>query len=137
MSETPVVFPMRLQALQAALDFVDQGFTLYGLDLRLIAWNKSFLRLLDFPPEMAYVGAPFTSFIRYNAQRGDYGPGDVQAMVDERVRRGGLVEILQGFSAEGPTIHALMSHARASSANARAFVAFLVDVLARPGVSQA
>ncbi len=86
MSETPVVFPMRLQTLQAALDFVDQGFTLYGLDLRLIAWNKSFLRLLDFPPEMAYVGAPFTSFIRYNAQRGDYGPGDVQAMVDERVR---------------------------------------------------
>ncbi len=86
MSEPPIVFPMRLQALQAALDFVDQGFTLYGLDLHLIAWNKSFLRLLDFPPEMAYVGAPFTSFIRYNAQRGDYGPGDVQAQVDERVR---------------------------------------------------
>ena len=86
MSEPPVVFPMRLQALQAALDFVDQGFTLYGLDLRLIAWNKSFMRLLDFPAEMAYVGAPFESFIRFNAQRGDYGPGDVQAQVDERVR---------------------------------------------------
>ncbi len=86
LSEPPVVFPMRLQALQAALDFVDQGFTLYGLDLRLVAWNKSFLRLLDFSPEMAYVGAPFESFIRFNAQRGDYGPGDVQGLVDERVR---------------------------------------------------
>ncbi|MEQ1806786.1 MAG: PAS-domain containing protein [Burkholderiaceae bacterium] len=86
MSEPPVVFPMRLQALQAALDFVEQGFTLYGLDLRLVAWNKSFLRLLDFSPEMAYVGAPFESFIRFNAQRGDYGPGDAQQLTDERVR---------------------------------------------------
>lgn len=86
LSESPVVFPMRLQALQAALDFVDQGFTLYGLDLRLVAWNKAFLRLLDFPPEMAYVGAPFESFIRFNAQRGDYGPGDAQQLTDERVR---------------------------------------------------
>ncbi len=77
---------MRLQALQAALDFVDQGFTLYGLDLRLVAWNMSFLRLLDFPPEMAYVGAPFESFIRFNAERGDYGPGTVQSLVDERIR---------------------------------------------------
>jgi signal transduction histidine kinase/CheY-like chemotaxis protein len=79
-------FPMRLQALQAALDFVDQGFTLYGLDLRLVAWNMSFLRLLGFPPEMAYVGAPFESFIRFNAERGDYGPGEAQRLVDERVR---------------------------------------------------
>ena len=86
LNEPPVVFPLRLQALQAALDFVDQGFTLYGLDLRLIAWNKSFVRLLDFPAEMACVGASFESFIRYNAERGDYGPGAVQAQVDERVR---------------------------------------------------
>ena len=86
LNESPVVFPMRLQALQAALDFVDQGFTLYGLDLRLVAWNKSFLHLLGFPAEMAYVGAPFESFIRFNAQRGDYGPGDVQSQVDERLR---------------------------------------------------
>jgi PAS domain S-box-containing protein len=86
LNESAAVFPMRLQALQAALDFVDQGFTLYGLDLRLVAWNMSFLRLLDFPAEMAYVGAPFESFIRFNALRGDYGPGDAQSQVDERIR---------------------------------------------------
>ncbi len=42
-----------------------------------------------------------------------------------------LVEVLQSFSAEGPAIHALMSRTRATSANARAFVRFLVDALGR------
>jgi signal transduction histidine kinase/CheY-like chemotaxis protein len=76
----------RYESLQAALDLIDQGFTLIDQDLRFVAWNKTFLRLLDFPAEMGYVGAPFESFIRYNAERADYGPGDPQGYVDERMR---------------------------------------------------
>ena len=76
----------RYESLQAALDLIDQGFTLIDRDLRFVAWNKTFLRLLDFPVEMAFVGAPFESFMRYNAERGDYGRGDAQAYVDERMR---------------------------------------------------
>ena len=76
----------RYESLQAALDLIDQGFTLIDRDLRFVAWNKTFLRLLDFPPEMAFVGAPFESFIRYNAERADYGPGDPQGYVEERMR---------------------------------------------------
>lgn len=75
----------RYAALQTALDLIDQGFTLIDRNLRLVAWNESFLRLLDFPPDMVHAGATFESFIRYNAERGDYGPGDPQAMVAERV----------------------------------------------------
>ena len=76
----------RYESLQAALDLIDQGFTLIDRDLRFVAWNKTFLRLLDFPMEMGYVGAPFESFIRYNAERCDYGPGDPEGHVDERMR---------------------------------------------------
>ena len=76
----------RYESLQAALDLIDQGFTLIDRDLRFVAWNKTFLRLLDFPPEMAFVGAPFESFIRYNAERADYGPDDPQGYVEERVQ---------------------------------------------------
>ena len=36
----------------AALDLVDQGFTLMDRELRLVACNQPFLRLLDFPPEL-------------------------------------------------------------------------------------
>ena len=76
----------RYESLRAALDLIDQGFTLVDRDLRFVAWNKTFLRLLDFPPEMGYVGAPFESFMRFNAERGEYGPGPVQRYVDERMR---------------------------------------------------
>ena len=77
----------RFELLQAGLDLIDQGFTLIDSELKLVAWNHAFLELLDFPADMAYFGAPFESFIRYNALRCDYGPGDPEAQVQERILR--------------------------------------------------
>lgn len=76
----------RHELLQAGLDLLDQGLTVIDGNLRFVAWNKAFLRLLDFPEEMAFVGATFESFMRYNAERGEYGPGDVEDLVAERMR---------------------------------------------------
>jgi len=43
-------------------------------------------RIRDTPlSELAFVGAPFASFIRFNAERGEYGPGDIEAQIAERV----------------------------------------------------
>ena len=75
----------RFGMLQAGLDLLDQGLTVFDANLCLVAWNEPFLRLLEFPAEMAYVGAPFESFIRHNAALGEYGPGDVDSQVSERV----------------------------------------------------
>ena len=76
----------RHEMLQAGLDLLDQGITVFDGDLRLVAWNRPFLTLLDFPEQLAYVGAPFESFIRYNAGRGEYGPGDAEEQIRERVQ---------------------------------------------------
>ncbi len=76
---------VREGSLQAGLDLIDQGFTLIDERLRVVAWNTAFLRLLDFPDHMAYVGAPFESFMRFNAERGEYGDGDIETAVRERV----------------------------------------------------
>lgn len=75
----------RYERLQAGLDLLDQGITVIDANLRMVAWNRTFLTLLDFPTDMAYVGAPFDSFIRYNAERGEYGPGDIDELVRVRV----------------------------------------------------
>ena len=106
----------RYESLQAGLDLVDQGFTLIGEDLRMLAWNKSFLRLLDFPQDMAYVGAPFESFMRFNAARGEggeYADGDkdmykrmgstfmLKAHDFERVRPNGCVLRVRGEPVPG------------------------------------
>ena len=81
----PDDIPLRYEMLQAGLDLLDQGITVFDADLRLIAWNRPFLELLDFPEELAQVGAPFENFIRYNAERGEYGPGDRELQVRERL----------------------------------------------------
>ena len=75
----------RFTMLQAGLDLLDQGMTVFDADLRLVAWNEPFLRLLGFPAELAFVGATFESFIRHNAELGEYGPGDADDQVRERV----------------------------------------------------
>ncbi|MBL8483391.1 MAG: PAS-domain containing protein, partial [Rhodocyclaceae bacterium] len=75
----------RLEMLQAGLDLLNQGITVFDADLRMVAWNLTFLRLLDFPSNLAHIGAPFDAFIRYNAERGEYGAGDPAEQVEERV----------------------------------------------------
>src|SRR5574343_86313 len=75
----------RLTMLQAGLDLLDQGITVFDADLRLVGWSRAFLELLDFPESLAAVGTPFADFIRYNAERGEYGPGEVEAQVAERL----------------------------------------------------
>lgn len=76
----------RFVLLQAGLDHINQGFTVIDAELRMIAWNRRFFTLLDFPMGMAKVGTPFADFMRYNAVRGEYGPGEVEELVAERVR---------------------------------------------------
>lgn len=76
---------VRFTLIQAGLDRISQGFTVFDRDLRLIGWNRTFFELLEFPLEMAQVGRPFADFMRLNAMRGEYGPGDVEGLVAERV----------------------------------------------------
>ena len=49
--------------LLVGLDWLDQGLTLFDTDLRLMAWNRRFLQLLDFPESLPKLGTPFEAFI--------------------------------------------------------------------------
>jgi PAS domain S-box-containing protein len=75
--------------LQAGLDLLDQGISVFDGQLRLVAWNRPFLELLDFPGHLARVGTPFADFIRYNIDRGEYEPGDAEARLGERLAAAG------------------------------------------------
>jgi PAS domain S-box-containing protein len=71
--------------IQAGLDHIDQGITIFDAELELVAWNRMFFQLLDFPDELARRGTPFSAFMRHNAMRGEYGEGDVETLVAQRV----------------------------------------------------
>jgi PAS domain S-box-containing protein len=73
--------------LQATLEAMDQGISVVDADLNMSALNKRFYELLDLPESLAAHGASFADFARYNAERGEYGPCDIEAKVQEMVER--------------------------------------------------
>jgi PAS domain S-box-containing protein len=73
------------QVLQATLDNISQGISVVDENLHMTAMNEKFCEVLDLPVDMARSGASFEAFIRYNAERGDYGPCDIEAKVSEMV----------------------------------------------------
>ncbi|MEH6403647.1 MAG: PAS-domain containing protein [Sneathiella sp.] len=73
------------ESLNAILEAMFQGVTMINENLELIFCNSRFLEQLDFPKELGKPGTHFSEFMRYNAKRGEYGPGDVEELVQERV----------------------------------------------------
>jgi PAS domain S-box-containing protein len=118
----------RHELLQAGLDLLDQGITVFDADLRLVAWNQALLRLLEFPENLTYVGAPFDSFMRYNAERGEYGPGDVDALVAERV---GMARTFQPHRTERERPNGQILSVRGEPLPHHGFITLYTDITAQ------
>jgi diguanylate cyclase (GGDEF)-like protein len=71
--------------IQEGLDTLHIGLSVFDAELRLVAFNHAYVSLLQFPVEMGQVGMPLEAFFRYNAERGEYGEGDIDALVEERL----------------------------------------------------
>ena len=75
-----------------AIENIPQGISMFDSEQRLVAWNQRFFDLLDFPDHLAVVGTSFAAFFRHNAERGEYGPGDIEQQVAERVAKANTLE---------------------------------------------
>lgn len=73
--------------LHSVIEHLPQGVTVVDQALDIVVWNSAFARLLDIPDTVMRPGAvvPYADAIRYVAQRGDYGPGDPDDHVGQRV----------------------------------------------------
>jgi signal transduction histidine kinase len=71
--------------LQSAIDQVRQGLSVFDRDMRLVCWNRQFRELLNLPSELGRVGVPLEQILRTCAERGDFGPGQVETLVAERM----------------------------------------------------
>lgn len=77
--------------LAATLENIDPGVSVVDRDLNVVAWNSRYLDMFGYPSGMVHVGAPVASLIRYNAERGECGAGEVDEHVEKRLshmRRG-------------------------------------------------
>jgi Na+/proline symporter/CheY-like chemotaxis protein len=65
------------QVLSTTLENISQGVSVVDADLRLIAWNRRYQEMLNYPDGMLYVGRPIADLIRWNAERGELSARDI------------------------------------------------------------
>jgi len=97
------------EILSNTLENIDQGVSVVGRDMRLVAWNRSYQRLFDYPDGMLYVGRPIADMIRYNIERGELGElgeGDIDAQIEKRLAymRAGSPHVAVRVRADGKVI---------------------------------
>lgn len=71
--------------LAATLENIDIGVSVIDRNLRLVAWNSRYLELFAYPAGLVRVGVPVADLIRFNAERGECGPGEVEGHVERRL----------------------------------------------------
>ena len=73
------------ELLQSAIENAGEGISIIDNELNLVAWNKRYLELFNYPKSLAYIGAGVESLIRYNVERGLCGPGDREQLISRRI----------------------------------------------------
>ena len=76
---------LKSAVLRDTLEHMAQGISMVDADLRLVAWNRRALELLDLPEALFHEGIAFEEVLRFNARRGEYGPGDPEEQVRQRM----------------------------------------------------
>ena len=74
--------------LESAVENLTQGIAVVDPELRLVAWNKRYEELFDYPPRFLYSGCPIERVYRFNAQRGILNTregGDIDAEIEKRL----------------------------------------------------
>lgn len=83
--EASDVFRFNRGLLQGAIEHMGQGISVVDRELKLVAWNRRYIELFHYPHGLIQVGRSIEEIIRYNAEQGLCGPGDIEAQVARRV----------------------------------------------------
>jgi hemerythrin-like metal-binding protein len=74
-----------LAVLRHVIGNISQGITMVDADLNLVFCNHHFLEMRGFPESLGTSSTPYEVFVRYNAEHGEYGPGDVEDLIRKRL----------------------------------------------------
>ncbi len=109
MDETSQELRFNRELLSTTLENVSQGISVVDAQMLLVAWNGRYLELFDYPVGMVGVGVPVEKLIRWNAELGECGPGEVDAHVAKRIdyMRAGSAHLFRRVRPDGTVIEML------------------------------
>jgi len=109
LDETSHALRFNREILTTTLENIPHGVSVVDADMRLVAWNRRYQQLFEYPDGMLYVGRPVADLMRWNAERGEMGTGDIEAQIERRLEhlRAGLPHVFERVRANGQVIELL------------------------------
>lgn len=106
LDQTSQKLKFRQELLQSALENLSEGISVVDGELRLVAWNRAYLELFDYPDGLVQIGRPVEELLYFNARRGMMGQGDVESLVQRRLHwmRQGSSHFYQRHTGDGRVI---------------------------------
>jgi PAS domain S-box-containing protein len=85
LDQTSQKLKFRHELLQSAMENLSEGISVVDSKLRLVAWNRSYLEMFDYPDGLIHIGRPIREVLEFNARCGRMGEGEVDDLVDKRM----------------------------------------------------
>ncbi len=73
------------RVLEAALQNMSQGISVVDSELRLVAWNRRYTELFDYPENLLRVGVPIAELVSHNIKKGLTGDRNTNTEVEKRI----------------------------------------------------
>lgn len=83
--ETTRTLQFNQDMLFASFESISSAISVVDADLKIVAWNKRYEQMFNYPEGMLCVGRPAAELVRYNAERGMLGAGEVEKQVQTRL----------------------------------------------------
>lgn len=83
--ETTRTLQFNQDMIFASFESISSAISVVNADLKIVAWNKRYEDMFNYPKGMLCVGRPVADLVRYNAERGMLGPGEVEKLVQTRL----------------------------------------------------
>ena len=109
LDETTHALRFNREVLTTTIENIPHGVSVVDAQMRLVAWNRRYQQLFDYPDGMLYVGRPVADLLRWNAERGEMGPGDAEVQIERRLEhlRTGRPHVYERVRANGQVIEVL------------------------------
>ncbi|MGB2024188.1 MAG: NahK/ErcS family hybrid sensor histidine kinase/response regulator [Litorivicinaceae bacterium] len=75
------------ELLRKAIEHLSQGISVVDQNQRLVAWNKRYQELFNYPGELLTVGRPIADLFRYNAVKGVAGEFTTEEQIEQALQK--------------------------------------------------
>jgi Na+/proline symporter/signal transduction histidine kinase/CheY-like chemotaxis protein len=72
--------------LQSAIENVSEGISVIDSELKLVAWNRRYLDIFNYPDDFIYIGCPIHQLIHFNLSQQGYFVKDIDLQVKKRIQ---------------------------------------------------